>query len=73
MSPRLSLKCTINTYDDTVGAGHGAAAALRAGPDTDDGDRAASQTQEDVGVDQVDADGLKNGGTSGGVSLLNTV
>lgn len=45
-----------NTYEDTVGAGHGRAAALRAGTDTDDGDRAAGQPNEAVDIASVDAE-----------------
>ena len=57
------------TYDDAVRAGHGSAAACGAGADTDDADGAAGQTEQDVEVAQVDADGLEDRSASSGVGL----
>ena len=56
-------------YDDAVGAGHGRAAALGAGPDADDTDRAAGQTEQDVQVIQVNTNSLKDGGSGRRVGL----
>ena len=57
------------TYDDTVGAGDASAAALGAGADPNDADRAAGEPEENVQVAEVDADGLEDGGASRRVGL----
>lgn len=60
------------THNNSVGAGDSASTALRAGADTDDGDGAAGQAQEDVEIAQVDANGLEDGSTGKGTGLKNT-
>lgn len=44
-----------STYDDTVGAGDGVAIARRTGANPNDGDGAASETEKDIEVTQVNA------------------
>ena len=46
------------TYDDTVGAAHGARRARRAGTNADDADRAAVEADQGVDVLNDDADAL---------------
>ena len=58
-----------NTYDGTVGAGDGGAAALRAGADTDNGDGAAGEADKDVEVLKDDVEALEDGSTRVRVGL----
>lgn len=58
-----------NSYHDTVGARNSGAAALRAGSDAHDANRAAVEAEEDVSVLQDDAEQPEQGGTCSGVGL----
>ena len=58
-----------NTYEDAVGARDGGAAALGAGSDADDADRAAGQPDEGVHVARVDAEQTEDGARHGRGSL----
>lgn len=61
----------LNTYDDSTGAGDGGLVASIAGPDADNADGAAGETEEDVQVTEVDADGLQDFSAGGGGGLQN--
>ena len=57
------------TYDDSVRAVNGSAAALRAGAHSDDTDGAAVEAQADVEVLEDDAEQTKEGAARSRVSL----
>ena len=59
------------TYNNTIAAGDSGATACVSRADTDDGDGAASDTQQNVQVTDVNADRFEDGGTSNGVGLRN--
>ena len=63
-----------DTYDETVGAANSGAAALGAGADTDDADRAAGQANQAIDIAGIDAEEAQEGrGSSGGGLGINRV
>lgn len=62
-----------STHNKAVGATDGCAAALRARPDSDNGDGAAVETEKDVGIAQDNAEEPKQGGARSGIGLLSSM